>query len=65
MQRTAGSHSNIDIIAINSKDKEILLIQSKRVLNESMNEVNQQLKEQLEKKFEYLNGNYKCSFVVL
>jgi len=56
-QRTAGSHSPFDIIAIN-KDKIIKLIQSKP---DSMSEND---KKKILKKNEWLNGLFEVKFVV-
>lgn len=51
VQRTAGSHSPIDIIAISKKDKEIVLIQSKT--EESFTEAE---KKKLLKEFEWMKN---------
>ena len=63
-QRTAGSHSCIDIIAINIKDKVIKLIQSKRTLNKDMNFINTKLKQKIEDDNKELNGQYNVTFEV-
>jgi len=63
--RTAGSHSKIDIFAIDSDNKIIKFIQSKRVLSETMKTINNQLKNKIEKEMSYLNGFYVCSFSVM
>ena len=63
-QRTAGSHSCIDIIAINIKDKVIKLIQSKRTLNKDMNFINTKLKQKIEEDNKELNGQYNVTFEV-
>ena len=63
-QRTAGSHSCIDIIAINIKDKVIKLIQSKRTLNKDMNFINTKLKQKIEDDNKQLNGIYSVVFEV-
>jgi len=58
-QRTAGSHSPIDIIAINPKTKEIHLIQAKpKSLSDNK-------KQEIEEKNKNLNGNFKVSFFVI
>ncbi len=64
IQRTAGSHSPIDIIAIDKKDKRILLIQSKRTLNKSMDYINPKLKNKLIKENNDLIGKFNVYFVV-
>jgi len=58
-QRTAGSHSPFDIIAINLKNKEIRLIQCKP---DSMNAHQQQKIREENKK---LNGLFLVSFSVV
>jgi Holliday junction resolvase len=56
--RSAGSHSPIDICAINSKTREIFLIQSKAgVFRESE-------KMRLYAENDHLNGFYRVSFKV-
>ena len=62
VQRTAGSHSRIDIIAISIKNKKIKLIQNKRTLARNMDYINPQLKSKLEKENKELEGNYKVEF---
>ena len=57
--RSAGSHSAIDVIGINIKDKKIYLIQCKP---DSMS-INK--KKELEKENELLNDVYSCSFFVV
>ena len=56
-QRTAGSHSPFDIIAVNKAKKIIKLVQVKT------SDVIRQ-KSELEKANEDLNGNYEVEFVV-
>ena len=56
VQRTAGSHSPIDIIAINIKDKKIIFTQSKPD-SYSTKEANKIIDE-----FKYLNGLFMCEF---
>lgn len=63
-QRTAGSHSPIDIIAINTEKRIIMLIQSKRKLDEPMSYIETKTKQNIEKKYKYLNGIYKVMFEV-
>lgn len=57
-QRTAGSHSPFDVIAINSQKKKIFLIQCKP---DNISE--QQLRKIQEKNLE-LNGFFEVEFVV-
>ena len=59
VQRTAGSHSPIDVIAIRKSDKQILLIQSKPD-NFPQSNVNK-----LNKEGKWLNGLFNCVFKVL
>lgn len=65
VQRTAGSHSPIDIIAIKIRHREIKLIQSKRVLSEKMAYIPKKLKEKLEEENKEINGFYLVDFEVL
>ena len=65
VQRTAGSHSKIDIIAISIKNKEILLIQSKRTLNKTMDFIDSSLKNKIEEENIDLNGNFNIKFKVM
>lgn len=65
VQRTAGSHSIIDIIGIRKIDKRILLIQSKRQLNKEMDYINKKVKNRIEKQYNDLNGYYKVIFKAL
>lgn len=65
VQRTAGSHSDVDILCINHKTKEILLVQCKRTLSENMDYIDPKLKEKIEKENNRLNGLYVVEFVVL
>lgn len=64
VQRTAGSHSPIDIIAIDVKSKCILLVQSKRVLNRKMSYINPEEKQKIEAEQKELNGIYRVMFEV-
>lgn len=65
VQRTAGSHSVVDVFAVDSKNKIIKLIQCKRVLSKTMGEVDQNLKEKIEGKLNNLNGIYNVEVVVV
>jgi len=62
--RTAGSHSPIDVVAINTKNKEIKLIQSKRTLNQEMSYINPQVKGKILKENLHLTGTYNIHFDV-
>ena len=55
-QRSAGSHSPVDVFAISKEKKEILLIQCKP---------EDYSPDKLNKKFDWLNGNFKVSFKVV
>ena len=59
VQRTAGSHSPIDLIAINIKERKIRLIQCKP---DSMSNKN---KIKIETDNKQLNGLYMISFIVI
>ena len=63
--RTAGSHSPIDIFAIDSKRRKIRFIQSKRIIKQTMKTINEDLKIKIESEMSYLNGDYNCIFIVL
>jgi len=65
VQRTAGSHSPIDIIAINIKNKEIKLIQSKRTMNKTLNYIDIKLKNKIENENKCLNGSFFVNFECL
>jgi len=65
VQRTAGSHSPIDIIAINIKSRVIKFIQSKRDLSKTMKETNQQQKQKIEDEMRSLNNAFRCEFEVM
>lgn len=56
--RSAGSHSPIDCVAIFKKGRKILLIQSKP------RHYSEKAKARLEKEYKWLNGNFKCEFMV-
>jgi Holliday junction resolvase len=58
VQRTAGSHSPIDIIAIDKINKKILFTQSKPD-NFSKSE-----SDKIKKELNYLNGLFKCEFII-
>ena len=64
VQRSRGSHSSIDIFAIDKNRRIILFVQSKRTLDESMDYINPKLKEKLEKEFSWLNGVFGVCFEV-
>ena len=64
-QRTAGSHSPIDIFAIDRQNKVIKFIQSKRTLSKNMMEIDEKLKKKLEKEFYWLNGLWLIQFEAL
>lgn len=61
-QRTAGSHSPFDVIAIRKKDRKILLVQSKRTLERSMDYIDPKIKEKLEKKHADWEGQWDVEF---
>jgi Holliday junction resolvase len=65
VQRSAGSHSKVDIFAIDTKGRRIRFIQSKRVLFKNMNTINEQQKIKIESEMSYLNGCYDCMFIVM
>lgn len=58
-QRSAGSHSPIDVFAINKKEQKIKFIQLKP---KSMSD---NMKTKLEKEHDWLNDEYVCSFEVM
>lgn len=65
VQRSAGSHSEVDIFAIRVKDRKIKLIQSKRTISESMDYINPKLKKKLEEKNKHFNGIFEVEFIAL
>jgi len=65
VQRTKGSHSPVDIIAINKNLRVIKFIQSKRTLKENMNFVNESLKNKIEGEYVWLNNVFRCEFEVM
>jgi len=64
VQRTAGSHSKIDIIAIKTKERVIKLIQVKRILNKEMKDIDNKEKESIERKNNQLNNVFRVEFEV-
>lgn len=58
VQRSAGSHSCIDVMAIRKEDHKILLVQSKP---ESMSEI---AKDKLLRDNDWLNGEFNTEFIV-
>ena len=58
VQRTAGSHSPIDVIAISKELLEIVLVQSKP------DNISSNKKEKILKDNEFLNNNYKVRFIL-
>lgn len=58
--RSAGSHSPIDLVIVNHKDRKIELVQCKA--GESYKE---SFKDKLAKQYEHLNGVYEVSFKVV
>jgi len=58
VQRTAGSHSPIDVIAIHKITRTILFVQAKP---SSMSEA---AKGRIEEDNKWLNGTFPCEFVV-
>jgi Holliday junction resolvase len=64
VQRTAGSHSRIDIIAIDLKNKYIKLIQSKRTLSKNIDYIDPKLKNKIEEDNKDLNGLFNVEFEV-
>ena len=58
-QRSAGSHSPIDVFAIHKKKKKIVFVQAKP---KSMSDKN---KKKLADELDWLNGNFKVEFKVI
>lgn len=58
IQRTAGSHSPIDVIAISEKYKKILFVQSKP------KKMSKNKKDEIEQQNSWLNDEFICSFKV-
>ena len=65
VQRSKGSHSPIDVFAINKEKRIIRFVQSKRVLKERMDFVDEKQKKKLEKEYDWLNGRFDVEFVVM
>ncbi len=65
VQRTAGSHSCVDVIAVDIKNKVIKLIQSKRSLNKTMGDIDIKLKGKIEEEHKELNGEFNVEFIAL
>ena len=65
VQRSRGSHSPIDAFGIDKEKRIIRFVQSKRVLTESMDFVDEEQKEKLEKEYGWLNNTFKVEFVVM
>lgn len=59
VQRTAGSHSPIDVFAINRVEKKIVFIQSKP------NNFEISKSKQIKAELEYLNDEFTCSFLLV
>ena len=64
-QRSTGSHSPIDVFAIDRENRIIKFIQSKRVLGETMDFIDEKQKKKIEKEFSWLNGLFSVEFVVM
>jgi len=64
VQRSAGSHSPIDIFAIKKREKKILFIQSKRTLSEKMSYINPELILKILNEEKDLPGIYEVFFEV-
>lgn len=58
VQRTAGSHSNIDVFAINKKLKRIIFIQSKP------DDYSERKTIEIENEMNWLDGLFKVEFIV-
>ena len=65
VQRSAGSHSPVDIWAVNIKEKKILLIQSKRTLSKAMSHTDEKQRTKIKKEHEDLSGEFKVEFEVM
>ena len=63
--RSAGSHSCIDVVAINTSLKIIQLIQSKRTLDKDMSYVDPSLKHKLLLDNHHISGQYVVEFDVM
>ncbi len=64
-QRSKGSHSPIDAFGIDKENKIIRFAQSKRVLNERMDFIDEKQKKKLEKEYNWLNNTFRVEFVVM
>lgn len=62
VQRSAGSHSPIDVWAIDRYSRTIKLIQCKRTLSETMDYIEPSLKKKIEKEMGWLQGNWEVIF---
>lgn len=58
-QRSAGSHSPIDVFAISKDKKEIVLIQAKP------NSMSKNKRNEIEEELKWLNGKFKVKFIVV
>lgn len=65
VQRTAGSHSPVDVIGINKSQRIIMLIQSKRVLKGQMSDKDEDLVKSIGEEYDWLNGRWDVIFKVL
>ena len=65
VQRTAGSHSDVDILAIHKDTKKIKFIQSKRTLKEDMKFTDNKEKWKIESDMSWLNGKFDVEFEVV
>ena len=63
--RSAGSHSSIDIVAIDTISRVILLIQSKRTLDKNMNYIDPKIRERLLNDNSHIAGVYDVIFDVM
>ena len=59
VQRSAGSHSPIDVLAISKRSKTIMLIQCKA------DSITDSAKDKLEKDNDWLTGKFNVEFVVV
>jgi len=58
-QRSAGSHSPVDVFAIHKKKKKIVFVQAKP------KSMSLKAKERLAKELDWLNGNFRVEFKVI
>ena len=61
-QRSAGSHSPMDIFAISKEKKLILFVQSKKTLQMPIDYIDPKLKKKLEAENSWLNGKFEVRF---